>query len=395
MKSTLEEMPWDRTGVAESDSAELDRNCRKLMNAHRRISLGRDTLSIRLWSDGTRKDFQRERRNVERQAPNGIYGGFPLIRRDLHSRKKLCGEAKGTFIGLMDDLTPCRIDKDPGSAPWSRLDPAFASINRARLFSSRPDNRGYDHSIAPEKTLTWYAISRTFASSDFSYPMWANQEEIWCPWPRSKKAPAAFLQSVFTFALSENECIETEFPANDPVEGAPKVSLSNPMSLDRGSYWTAVLANHECWRNEESEAVTTALGATKKVYTTWGKKFGQRERIHAEYSKPYFVDRNAQLSKHCGLIQIKHYAAHHKDGELIAVLAELDRAVFLLKAEIYSWLVDKTKLDYFGKGAELAEIEFKVCRAKQEVARKREAKEALRQKKPKNARRKKKPTKAS
>jgi len=82
--------------------------------------------------------------------------------------------ADGRFIGFMDNLTPCRISKDPVGLPWFRLDNQFMDVRRMRCFSGPPDCRGYapvDLESA-DRAFVWYAFAKTFAA--LGYPMWGR-----------------------------------------------------------------------------------------------------------------------------------------------------------------------------------------------------------------------------
>jgi hypothetical protein len=48
-------------------------------------------------------------------------------------------------------------------------------------------------------------------------------------------------QSAFAIAYAENECAETTFPANNPVNGLQELVVNNPMTpINAGSFWSQV-----------------------------------------------------------------------------------------------------------------------------------------------------------
>jgi hypothetical protein len=56
------------------------------------------------------------------------------------------------------------------------------------------------------------------------------------------KLECQVLQAAFAIAYAENECVETRFPANNPIAGVPELTVNNPMSpLNPYSFWSETI----------------------------------------------------------------------------------------------------------------------------------------------------------
>jgi hypothetical protein len=155
-----------------------------------------------------------------------------------------------------------------------------------------------------------------------------------------------FVRMCFALGLSENGCVETVFPANNPVPGAPEVRVRNPLCpTDSGSFWSRYLAA-DFKRNRglpSDELVTTV----EEIYRQWAKRFVKTSWIPPEEKLPYFVGQG-QLTAHSGLVQIYHKAKADGDTHLLNLFEAMNLANRKVKQCILQYLTQKTKLNYFG-----------------------------------------------
>jgi hypothetical protein len=236
-KEMLSAVPWH-------DRAATDIACEAIRTDARAVEVvyGIPRPNIREWSGLVRSNFYRARRKAEK-GDTATAGGLPRGD-ERRSGTQTYGENDGACVGFMDNLTPCRI---PGRAqadvPWFRLDNPFMDYRRARCFSGTPDQKGYypdpQNLASADQVFIWYAIQKAFAEfADSPYPLWADPLNLWVPVVSAEQAlPVRLLTRAIAFA--DNECVETTFPADNPVHGAPEVVVANPMSPNAAdSYWS-------------------------------------------------------------------------------------------------------------------------------------------------------------
>lgn len=333
---------------------------------------------VRSRRSSERIDFMRSRKQHERG--DLLAGGLPLNdRRRTSTYKCTYGESTGSFIGFMDDLTPCRIKSPNNRSPCLCLFPTFYDVQRVRLFSGQPSCRGYvvpwfhlnpqfmhvkinrcfsgphncrsyhasDLSSA-QKCFVWYALARTLQT--FGYPMWADTEELWTPSlvtrvPRSSfedklLTPTTRLTDyAFAIGFGENECVETVFPENNPVEGAERITISNPLTSNNpSSFWNV------CMKPCISDDIEL-VSKTEAVYFEWATRFNNKEFIDAGFEKPYFIE-PGKLYPTAGLVQIKYYAETHNDTALLNLISIQKEELRKTKQAFYNYLVND--LNYFG-----------------------------------------------
>lgn len=309
------------------------------------IAFGVKRENLRKWSNMYLKDFVRDRRKKERGDP--LAGGLPF-NDDRRKNKKTYGESTGNFIGFMDDLTPCRIKKSVenaqplqgrASAPWFHLNPQFMHVKINRCFSGPHNCRSYH---APDldsaqKCFVWYALARTLQT--FGYPMWADAEELWVPADTNAPLYSKLIDYAFALGFAENECVETVFPAHNPIQGAPEISISNPMTPNNPkSFWNTVML----------PSMTTKMdliNAVNAIFKEWASRFKDTSEIVAPFQKPYFITQGV-LRKTAGLIQIRHYAEAVNDDVLLKLDETMKTRLKDTKKEFYDFLVGD--LNYFG-----------------------------------------------
>lgn len=333
-KKALAEIPWDQ-------EEEREKSCTEIINDPRTIEvqLGKDRKTIREWSGQTMLDFKRDRRKEELNQP--VVGGLPAG--DLrHALKKAHGESTGQFIGFMDDLTPCRVKKSIPDRPWFRLNNQFMDIRKNRCLSGPPTNRGYCASDleSAKKLFFWYALARTFIQHP--YPMWADADDMWEPVIPVQIAQRIF-QSAFAIGYSENECVETRFPAHNPIVGAPELYVSNPMTpLNPSSFWSTTIRPY-CGE-AESETIGQLIGAVNTLFWEWKKRFKNSSELPVS-RKPYSLD-DEGVRVDAGIIQIVHYANETADQDLVRLYVEVQRLLKSVKGEFFNLIVNE--LAYFG-----------------------------------------------
>lgn len=332
--------PW-------ADAAAADAACRQLLEDSRStpIDLGRRRRSIRVWSGQAMTDFKRDRRRAELGQQS--VGGLPA---DDHRRrnKKTYGERDGEYVGFMDDLTPCRIKRSLAAKPWFRLNSQFMDVKKNRCFSAPPTHWGYcarDLESA-KKLFIWYALARTFVQ--MPYPMWADAEDLWGPTIPDYLEPRVFACAA-AIVFAENECVETYFPANNPVPGTKEIFVPNPLTpLNPESFWSKIIRPN--LKLVAMPAARSLVDAVERVFRTWTDHLGARVEIPIGYDVPYLVDERP-LTRTVGLVQIRDYAARHNEELLSERLSVLQSALRAAKQEFYEVVTASSGLNYFGPGS--------------------------------------------
>jgi hypothetical protein len=337
-KKQLSEIVW-------AEPEKVDAACAAILNSDASlvVELGVDRISIREWAGGSMTDFKRERRKDERNAK--IVGGLPINdHRQLN--KKAYGEVHGRYIGFMDDLTPCRVKNSVADRPWLNVDNRFMAVKKSRCFSGPPTHLGYCAvDLATAKRLFfWYSLARTFVQRP--YPMWIDADGMWAPSiPTSLERATS--QTAFAIAYAENECVETYFPANNPVNGLPELFIGNPMTpLNSESFWSSVL--RPFISDDAPSLVRDVIGAVDKVFSIWSGLFRTSMELHVSYKRPYFIDDHG-LTKTAGLLQIRDYAIENDVTSLLNSLETVHERLRALKDEFFG--LTHTQLRYFGAGA--------------------------------------------
>jgi hypothetical protein len=342
---SLFDLTWvtksDLAGISWTEEEKVETSCREVLSdsRSRSVQLGVDRLSIREWAGGAMTDFKRDRRKSEKNAK--IAGGLPLGDR-RQSNKKAYGEADGKYIGFMDDLTPCRVKNSTPEKPWLNLDNRFMAVKKSRCFSGPPTHLGYcaNDLESAKRLFFWYSLGRTFVQRP--YPMWIDADGMWAPTVPVEKERQVF-QAAFAIAYAENECVEAYFPANNPMEEAIELSVSNPMTpLSSESYWSLILRPY--MNGIKSPTVRGLVDAVDRVFQAWCNIFGQNVEIPISYERPYLLGVRG-LTRTVGLVQIKDYAIENDAAALLDALAEVQAKLRATKDEFYELVY--TDLNYF------------------------------------------------
>lgn len=342
---TLTDLTWitkrNLSEVSWSVPDETDSECAKLVSDVRAIpiELGLDRQSIREWSASSMVDFKRDRRKLEKNAK--IAGGLPTADR-RQANKKVYGEQNGHFIGFMDDLTPCRIKQSTPNRPWLNLDSRFMAVKKSRCFSGPPTHLGYcatDLETA-KKLFFWYALGRTFVQRH--YPIWIDADGMWAPSiPKSKERQ--IFQMAFAIAYAENECVETRFPANNPLNGVPEIIIRNPMTpLDSDSFWSRCLM--EYLGDDAPKAAQKLVVAVDSLFEHWRTLFRSNPEIEAPSQRPYFIG-VGKLTKTAGLVQISDFGQETDNRAIIELCAKVQVQLKAAKDEFFDLV--SVQLKYF------------------------------------------------
>lgn len=307
----------------------------------------------------TRYDFSRKKKSDE---VGRVVSGFPIADKANHfelSRK--CGDVEGRFVGFMDNLIPVRVKQDPldrmSNQPdrvWFYLDTRVIGLNISKIFNGPPDKYGYCayDLVSAQACFTWFGVTKALNNN---YPTWFNQYSLWAPdFTRAPEVEAEFYRLCFAFGLAQNRCVVTRFEADNPVPGAPAVSVDNPLVPGfAAGFWEQVLAP-EFMGQPATDAATQLVAAVRAVYGHWATAVcgGQTiltPELHGEAYFKFFTVDAARLTPRAGLVQIRAYAQRHPGEEWypelqrrLSRLAELRDAV---KGEIHRLLV--RELRYF------------------------------------------------
>lgn len=338
----LEAIPW-------GDEEGADGICRNLLaQATAKVALGEVRQSLRDWTGQTMTDFKRDRRKDEKDKIEGV-GGLP-VGDHRRANKKTYGAVDGTFVGFMDDLTPCRVAKGRADRPWFRLNSQFMDAKKNRCFSGPPTHLGFCAAdlTSAKPLFFWYALARTFLQAP--YPMWADAEDLWAPQFPPRAEDRAF-SSAMAIAYAENECVEASFPAHNPIEGLRELHARNPLTpLVQFSFWSTTLRPYVL-----KHGPRTALDLVRKVdalFDAWKRRFERRSEIPIAYDAPYHLVRQP-LTVAAGLQQIRDYAQHTSDAELLGHFEAVRVSLKAARAAFDELLRSREHLAYFaGREAE-------------------------------------------
>lgn len=329
-------------GVPWNDPDEIEKACKGIMTNKNSttVELGRNRVTLKTWSGSVRRDFMRNKRKSEKTQRT--VGGLPAGDH-RHTNKKAYGESTGDFIGFMDDLTPCRIEHSEPDRPWLRLNNQFMDLKKNRCFSGPPTHFGYyvEDLNSAKKLFFWYALTRTLL--DFGYPMWVDADDLWEPHIPTKLERSIY-QSAFAIAYAENECVETRFPANNPVRGLPELNVRNPLSpLNDQSFWLTTMRPY-C--NRAPSGVIALIDSVDELFAQWRRTLN-REPDLCMSRRAYMLD-DSPLTLGAGIVQIKDYAKDADDQALLRSLSQVQEILKSTKRAFFEVATSKSGLNYFG-----------------------------------------------
>jgi hypothetical protein len=335
-KEQLKQVPWD-------DSEKMEKACQALFSnrAARTVQLGQRRVPMKMWSGETRRDFMRNKRKNEKNQR--IVGGLPAGDH-RHNNKKAYGETDGSFIGFMDDLTPCRIKQSRPDKPWLRLNNQFMDLKKNRCFSGPPTHFGYcvEDLASSKKLFFWYSLTRTLLAC--GYPMWVDADDLWAPHIPPNLDRTVF-QSAFAIAYAENDCVETRFPGNNPARGVSELIIRNPLSpLNEKSFWLTTMRPY-CDRPVQSTA-HALISVVDHLFAEW-RRILKKDPDARVSGQPYLLD-EAPLTPGAGIVQIRDFAKEADEQTLLSHLAEVQEKLKSAKSDFFELVTSKKGLNYFG-----------------------------------------------
>lgn len=309
----------------------------------KKVNFSKERTRIKDWCDQTMADFKRSPSKRDKERP--VYGGLPLAD-PRRSNKKTYGVSRSDYIGLMDNGTPVRIPRkndfrfegNPGKYPWFRFDTAFLDMNKVRCLNAPPDQKGYcayDLESA-KKLFLWFGIAKSLARS---YPLWANQFDIWA----LEANDPELISLCFALGFIENRSVVTKFEAHNPLPNESEIFLDNPFSPNnKDSFWSSLMVSYILAENSGGLAETVVKNAND-VYFYLNKKVCEGKVIEdvGLSEEPYFKYFNYKdfLTPNSGLIQLRKYSRVSADTELFGLLEELDRLGSAIKSLIAEIIV--------------------------------------------------------
>jgi len=291
-------------------------------------------------------DFKRSPTKFEiEEMP--IYGGLP-IKDPRRNNLKTYGHHEGTYIGIMDNGTPVRIQQDKyyrmSNSPdrvWFRLDNDLKSCNKTRLTSGPTDKYSYcAYDIASAKSLfSWFAITKVINGI---YPVWANQFDLWPPNIRTEFS-VEYFSLCFSFSLAINSCIVIKFESNNPVADIPEIFIDNPLCpTNPDSFWSTTLAN-----TISSPLAKMLVSAIEELYSYWNSEYckGQFLENVGLHDEPYFkyFSYSDFVTPYSGLLQIRKYAELNGKTDILEKFEIIKELTKQVKDRIYELLVDEFK----------------------------------------------------
>jgi hypothetical protein len=324
----------------------LETTLKAIIKGARIVNYSAARESIKEWCGQQMYDFKRDPTDKELKSGE-VYGGLPN-KDPRRSNKKTYGIANSKFIGFMDDNTPVRIRKDSlgrvsaeSDRVWFRFDTAFLDMNKSRCLNAPPDQKGYCAYDLPtaRKTFAWFAITKVLNGV---YPIWANQFDIWSPNIPAEKEKE-FYSLCFSFGLAENRCVVTKFEQDNPVKGALKVFVENPLCPgNKESFWSTTL-DGEIVANPSLAGELVAL--VTQLYKKWNEDYCKGEYKYSVglQDEAYFkyFDYKDYITPHSGLIQIRKYAEIHNATNLLEVFDKISAKTKQVREQIYHLLVDE------------------------------------------------------
>ncbi|MGC2162676.1 MAG: hypothetical protein WA634_12250 [Silvibacterium sp.] len=159
-----------------------------------------------------------------------------------------------------------------------------------------------------------------------------------------KKLKRTVFQTAIAIGYAENECVETSFPANNPIAGAPEIVVSNPLTpLAKDSFWTKALKPY-C--SDAPVTVKKLIRCVDDVFKEWGSLIHQKGELFVS-DKPYLLG-NYPLPLGSGLIQIGDYAREAANDKLLEGCRAIQVNLKVLKADFSEMWSSDSAVNHFG-----------------------------------------------
>jgi len=173
--------------------------------------------------------------------------------------------------------------------------------------------------------------------------MWIDADNMWEPTIPAKLEKTVF-QIAFAIGYAENECVQTHFPANNPVQGLPELVVNNPMTPLVDTFWSKTMRPY-C-DDTPPEVVASLIAAVDTLYSNWKKLFKRQTQLPLS-RRPYMLD-DQGLQLGAGIPQIRAYAEEADDKTLLADWSTVADSLSAAKAEFYALVTSTSGLNYFG-----------------------------------------------
>lgn len=173
--------------------------------------------------------------------------------------------------------------------------------------------------------------------------MWVDAEDMWEP-TISEKLEKEVFQTAFAIGYAENECVQTHYPANNPIKGVPELSINNPMTPLVDSFWSTTMRPY-C-SGVLPETAASLIEAVDRLFMQWKKLFKEQTVLPLARRTYMLDDRGVQLG--AGIVQIRAYAEEAKDKTLLAHYGAVAQLLASARSEFFGYVSSSSGLNYFG-----------------------------------------------
>lgn len=297
------------------------------------------------------QESERYEKFKERVLP--IYEKNQQLKKEGKKTKKLPsfkvpGHPKGENVGFTDGKQPYRTNKpyqNNGERLFFLMDTRFIKMQTSQCLSGLSTTRGHVIEGVSEKEknlIIAYAMAQALTGN---YPVQYNQFDMWMP-SLAKENHDKLFELAAAFLFASNSCIECEIPAHYPVDDAPRIFVTNPLSPNKGTFWSLHLKK-VCAESDQT-LVKDVVSAVNTLYSEWKKWIQNNSEYEARAPLPlYSHEQNKRPLDGWGLFQIDHELRQIKDENRLHILNEKRKALVKnLKTEICRFL--KEDANYWG-----------------------------------------------
>lgn len=260
---------------------------------------------------------------------------------------KVQGHPLGENIGFTEAKQPFRTKRkfpNDGKRLFFLMDTRFIKMKTSQCFSGVPTTRGHvieSLDLQEKNLIIGYAMAQSLHGN---YPVQFDQFDMWLPRTTLQQYDKLF-EMASAFLYASNGCIECEVPAHLPVDDAPRVFVTNPMSPNKGTFWDTKLK--KICDNSSIEVVQHAVKSVNDLYKEWKKWIQENPSFEAITDLPIYQHTpNRKPLDGWGLFQIDHeikrmdepnklHSLNDKRKELIKKIKE--EICRFLKEDIKYW----------------------------------------------------------